>query len=166
MKIIILFILTLNTLYSSEYLGYLSPGFALGINSSGQVYIDGKISIGMMQHWDIDKFHSASFTLGFNSLLSNKAKTDLGNEYNYFLVQYGGSLFQQNFLLSGIGIGKIFNVKKKYYGSKLIRIYTGAIVFPEIDFLFLEKDKINKNYGVHGVFPIPIYSTEHLGFSL
>lgn len=167
-RILILFLFTWASLNSTEYLGYISPGISFGINSSGKVFVDGKISIGMTQYREVNntyiKYHTAAFTVGFNALIRNEVKINFEKEYNYFLVQYGTSTLPEYFIMSGVGIGRIFKVTDKHRGIPLIRLYIGAVIFSEFDMLFISKNKILKNYGVRGILPLPIYSSTRLFF--
>ena len=154
--ILILIFLVGNFLNASaESFWYLSPGLRIGWNFSGNFTVDGKISIGLNTDDNLNKITFCNITLGFNALAFAKAKENKFNEYNYVQFQAGSSFLdiEDNLFITGMGAGFIFNTNNKNDFSPIIRLFSGFIVFPELDLIFLKRKQIVSYFGVRGVIP-------------
>lgn len=154
--LILIFIISILSSLSAENIWYVSPGICIGWNSSGNFVLDGKISIGINVENNSNSFLFYNLTLGFNALPFTKAKRTQSIEYNYAQFQAGTNLFENKIILSGMGAGFIFNTNSKNDFSPIVRFFSGLLIFPELDLLFLKSTQFRSNFGIRGIYPIPI----------
>ena len=158
--ILSIILLSVNLAAFDDTYYYVSTGLSFGINSSKEFFIDGKLSINRVASGHYKPYNVVSLTTGFNSILGNKSKKTAYNEYNYLLAQFGANTFAEDafsnslYFLSGIGIGTIFTKGNINTLSPMIRLYSGAFLFPEIDIIAYELKNVSYNYGLRGAIPL------------
>jgi hypothetical protein len=140
---------------SADNIWYFSPGIRIGLNPSGNFTVDGKISLGICDNFS-GKITFYNITLGFNALTFTKTKGNQFNEYNYVQFQTGGNFFEDNILISGLGVGFIFKANGKRNFSPILRFFSGFLIFPELDLIFIRSKQIHSIFGVRGILPIPM----------
>jgi hypothetical protein len=150
---------------ASDSFWYFSPGFRLGWNLSKNFTFDTKFSVGLNNDDKLNKITFYNITFGFNVLAFTKNKKNQFNKYNYIQIQAGNNFIEDNFLIMGIGAGFIFNADKQNDFSTMIRLFSGFLIFPELDLIFLKSNKIYSNFGIRGIFPIPLKQVDYTGLN-
>ena len=159
-KSFVLLFLLFTSVKGYDNIYYLSAGFSLGLNLSKEVFIDGKLSISNVSFGELRPYYITTLTAGFNSIVGNNSDNQLFDEYNYFLLQLGSNTFNEpefqhrEYFISGIGIGGMFSNGNLEDFSPMMRLYSGAFIFPELDIIAYRLENIKANYGLRVAIPL------------
>ena len=132
---------------------YFSPGISIGVNSDWQLIAGAKISLGINTNSELTQIAFYNITLGFNGIISSKSFSNKMEKFNYIQFQAGRTLIIDDPLIFGAGIGFIFNSGSELNYSPMLSLFSGFILFPELDLLFLRNDSMESYLKIRGVAP-------------
>ena len=152
-KIFIYSLLFINLGYSQNLMPYVSPGIQIGINNNKKFNFSYQISIGLAS--TEDPFFSTGISFG-------KRKYRIKSK-NWKSFKYHDFQIYIPYLLTGIGLGKIYNASNNQY--RKIKIFSGILFFGEYNYINLKNNiKIENNlgiskhnFGIFGIFPFTDY---------
>ena len=129
---------------------YISPGIQIGLNQNKTLFMSYQLTLG------------TSFKITNEKHFEDTAPLFLGRTFGvrqYYqkeetVVTYKYYDTQISFMLGGIGIGKLINSKGETF--KKNKYWVGAMGLLTYDKVFFN-DKVEKNYGLFGVYPFPIF---------
>ena len=129
---------------------YISPGIQIGLNQNKTLFMSYQLTFG------------TSFKITNKKHFEDTAPLFLGRTFGirrYYqkekpVVTYKYYDTQISFILGGIGIGKLINSKGETF--KKNKYWVGAIGLLTYDKVFFN-DKVEKHYGLFGVYPFPIF---------
>ncbi len=149
-----LLVLTLyrSSLHAENSL-YVSPGLSIGMNSDWKLIGGAKISLGINTDSDLTEIAFYNITFGFNALISPKSTSDKLKEFNYIQIQAGKSYINDDPTIFGAGIGFIFNTDNQLNYSPILSLFSGFILFPELDLLFLRNNSVQTYFKIRAVAP-------------
>ena len=129
---------------------YISPGIQIGLNQNKTLFMSYQLTLG------------TSFKITNEKHFEDTAPLFIGRTFGvrqYYqkeepVVTYKYYDTQISFILGGIGIGKLINSKGETF--KKSKYWVGAIGLLTYDKVFFN-DKVEKHYGLFGVYPFPIF---------
>ena len=129
---------------------YISPGIQIGLNQNKTLFMSYQLTFG------------TSFKITNEKHFEDTAPLFLGRTFGirrYYqkekpVVTYKYYDIQISFILGGIGIGKLINSKGETF--KKNKYWVGAMGLLTYDKVFFN-DKVEKHYGLFGVYPLPIF---------
>ena len=129
---------------------YISPGIQIGLNQNKTLFMSYQLTFG------------TSFKITNKKHFEDTAPLFLGRTFGirrYYqkekpVVTYKYYDTQISFILGGIGIGKLINSKGETF--KKNKYWVGAMGLLTYDKVFFN-DKVEKHYGLFGVYPLPIF---------
>ena len=129
---------------------YISPGIQIGLNQNKTLFMSYQLTFG------------TSFKITNEKHFEDTAPLFLGRTFGvrrYYqkekpVVTYKYYDTQISFILGGIGIGKLINSKGETF--KKNKYWVGAMGLLTYDKVFFN-DKVEKHYGLFGVYPLPIF---------
>jgi hypothetical protein len=129
---------------------YFSPGVKFGYIFGKGFTMGLKMSIGIFH----DDGTFVNITFGGKGSITKKNKFD----YHFIELQAGfpTEIKTNSYLLSGGGLGIIIqNENSNSYISPKLNLFTGFLLFGEMNFYFNNKQKLMTDIGIEGVLPIP-----------
>tara|TARA_B100000315_G_C14474133_1_gene539780 strand:- start:97 stop:594 length:498 start_codon:yes stop_codon:yes gene_type:complete len=128
---------------------YISPGIQIGYNDSRTFFLSYQLTIGVGFKNASDHFEDTTplllgRTFGVRRYYQKEKPVVV---YKYYDTQI-------SFMLGGIGIGKLINSKGESF--KKNKYWVGAFGLLTYEKVFFD-DKVEKQYGLFGVFPLPIF---------
>ena len=129
---------------------YISPGIQIGLNQNKTLFMSCQLTLGTSFKITNEKHFEDTFPffLGRTFGLRRYYQKDKPVvTHKYYDTQI-------SFMLGGIGIGKLINSKGETF--KKNKYWVGAMGLLTYDKVFFN-DKVEKHYGLFGVFPLPIF---------
>ena len=126
---------------------YISPGIQIGYNDSKTLFLSCQLTIGtgfkFGKHFEDTVPLLLGRTFGVRRYYQKEKPVVT---YKYYDTQI-------SFMLGGIGTGKLINRKGESFKKKY---WVGALGLLTYEKIFFD-DKVEKQYGLFGVFPLPIF---------
>ena len=128
---------------------YISPGIQIGYNDSRTFFLSYQLTIGVGFKNSSDHFEDTAplllgRTFGVRRYYQKEKPVVV---YKYYDTQI-------SFMIGGIGIGKLINSKGESF--KKYKYWVGALGLLTYEKVFFD-NKVEKQYGFFGVFPLPIF---------
>jgi len=147
---------------------YIAPGLRIGWNFRRGLSFGMEISFCLAKKlgWP-NGTRSCNITLGTRMCITCNKKVQ-NKSYYFFKLQYCDQPFLRwsNALAVGGGFGfAFFNKNATTLVRPMISLYTGFIIYPAVDILFLDSKKINLDFGVFSAFFIPLQKSKDWGFN-
>ncbi|MGD9488697.1 MAG: hypothetical protein AB7W47_11785 [Calditrichaceae bacterium] len=142
--------------FSQKIVPYISPGISIGYNFNNGVIYGFKISLGIL-NTEQDYFYNITF--GNRNNFKNNNDTFLPYKYVDFQVgaitePIGEHKIQ---LLKGGGVGFLFyKENNKFQYSPRVTAFSGYLVFSSIELNLLKFKKLEPDYNIRAVFPMPL----------
>lgn len=151
------FLLIPGTCFTSDNtIKYISLGLRIGWDFGHGLTVGARVSLGLYSCSGLIGSKYINITKGLKAPLFRKLRFSYEG-YNFVQLQFGFAPFPDNPLHLGGGLGTIFyHDENKIIFKPMTTISSGFLVFTELDILFLERNKISKDFGILGIIPIAI----------
>ena len=129
---------------------YISPGIQIGLNQNKTLFMSYQLTLGTSFKITNEKHFEDTAPLFIGRTFGVRQcyqKEEPVVTYKYYDTQI-------SFMLGGIGIGKLINSKGETF--KKNKYWVGAMGLFTYDKVFFN-DKVEKHYGLFGVYPFPIF---------
>jgi len=138
---------------------YIAPSLRIGWNFRKGLSFGMGIIFGLAKELEWPNgTRSCNITLGTRMCITCNKKVQ-NKSYYFFKLQYCDQPFLRwsNALVVGGGFRfAFFNKNTTTLVRPMISLYTGFIIYPAVDILFLDSKKINLDFGVFSAFFIPL----------
>ncbi|MFO7890124.1 MAG: hypothetical protein R6V04_07270 [bacterium] len=158
-----------NNCTASDNTFYISPGLRIGWEFGGGLTICPQLALGISIDLDDDKNHNLKYlniTLGIKNFII-RTKDATYDSYCSLQLKAGYQPFLPSSAIGiGGGIGVAFFREEKLIYLRPIATVEGTILFvafPTIDIFLLKQNKVHADFGILGLFPIPL---EKNGFGI